>query len=322
MRPPYTSLHTSVSYGSSVFEGIRCYATTGGPAVFRLNEHIRRLMDSAKIYRMEMSATSLATCGSDAGTGARQPNGFVLSQTNRDARVWRSRCECHEEPRRCLIACWKWGKYLGEEAIAEGVDVCVSSWTRMAPNTLPALAKAGANYMNSQLIKMEAITNGYVEGIALDATGYVSEGSGENFRGARRKDFDAAAGRLRAARYHARCCSHPGARYGYSGFRSKLIPRELLYIADEVFFSVRRRRSRPSVPSTAYSIGKGTKPRTIAEQLQHEFFRNHRRFAPGQIQLAFAGTCGAASGRKMSLGGADKQIPPPPGTVPSQMPAA
>src|SRR5579862_6011534 len=169
------------SYGSSVFEGIRCYATPSGPAVFRVREHIRRMLDSAKIYRMENVGFT---------AGALEEAMLELVRVNRMKScyirpiVLRAYGEMGVNPLKnpidVFIACWEWGKYLGEDALAEGVDVCVSSWNRIAPNTLPALAKAGANYMNSQLIKMEAVTNGYSEGIALDAAGYVSEGSGEN----------------------------------------------------------------------------------------------------------------------------------------------
>ena len=135
------------------------------------------------------------------------------------------------------LACWEWGKYLGEEALAEGVDVCVSSWNRLAPNTLPTLAKAGANYMNSQLIKMEAILNGYSEGIALDTAGYVSEGSGENIFLVRDgKILHTAARRLRAARDHARLGDQLAQDLGIP-LAETIVPREMLYIADEVFFS-------------------------------------------------------------------------------------
>src|SRR6516162_3562472 len=170
-----------VSYGSSVFEGIRCYATPSGPAVFRLREHVRRMLDSAKVYRMEnlgYPATQLA----EAMLELVRVNGMDSCYIR--PIVIRGYGEMGVNPLKnpidVYIACWSWGKYLGDEALAEGVDVCVSSWRRIAPNTLPALAKAGANYMNSQLMKMEALANGYSEGIALDVNGYVSEGSGEN----------------------------------------------------------------------------------------------------------------------------------------------
>ena len=170
-----------VSYGSSVFEGIRCYETPAGPAVFRLPEHVRRMVDSAKIYRMDKFAFSqqeLATAILDLVSVNHLSSCYIRPIVLRG--YGEMGVNGQKNPVDVYLACWQWGKYLGDDAMADGVDVCVSSWTRIAPNTLPALAKAGANYMNSQLIKMEAIANGYSEGIALDKAGYVSEGSGEN----------------------------------------------------------------------------------------------------------------------------------------------
>jgi branched-chain amino acid aminotransferase len=169
-----------VHYGSSVFEGVRCYKTPKGSAVFRLDAHTERLFNSAKIYWMEIpltpaqlneavletiSANKLEACyiRPIAYRGAGQLGVNPLGS-----------------PVDVAIMVWDWGKYLGKEAIEQGVDVCVSSWTRMAPNTLPAMAKAAGNYMNSQLVKVEAVKGGFAEGIALDAQGHVSEGSGEN----------------------------------------------------------------------------------------------------------------------------------------------
>ena len=171
-------------YGSSVFEGIRCYDTKRGPAIFRLREHMRRLMNSAKIYRMDHEWTLDQLC--EAAVGLVQRGG--LEQCYLRPIIFRSLDEARPafgvnpfpNPLACYIGAWDWGKYLGDEAIEEGVDVCVSSWNRLSPNSMPAMAKSGANYMNSQLIKMEAIKNGYSEGIALDDRGFVSEGSGEN----------------------------------------------------------------------------------------------------------------------------------------------
>jgi branched-chain amino acid aminotransferase len=169
------------------------------------------------------------------------------------------------------IACWTWGQYLGEEAVAEGVDVCVSSWNRMAPNTLPALAKAGANYMNSQLMKMEAITNGYSEGIALDVNGYVSEGSGENI-------FVVRDGKIHTPPLGASVL--PGitrdailtlAREIDIPVVETIIPRELLYIADEVFFSGTAAEITPIRSIDRITIGNGRRG-PIAERLQKEFF--------------------------------------------------
>src|SRR3954452_9803420 len=163
-----------VSYGSSVFEGIRCYETVSGPAIFRLREHVRRLVDSAKIYRIDVGFSIDQLC--DALVELVSVNNLqscylrpIVLRGYGDIGVHGTKC-----PTEVYLAFGEWGKYLGEEALASGVDVCISSWNRIAPNTLPALAKAGANYMNSQLINMEAVANGYTEGIALDKTVYVS----------------------------------------------------------------------------------------------------------------------------------------------------
>jgi branched-chain amino acid aminotransferase len=170
-----------------------------------------------------------------------------------------------------FIACWTWGKYLGDDALAEGVDVCVSSWSRLAPNTLPALAKAGANYMNSQLMKMEAIMNGYSEGIALDVAGYVSEGSGENI-------FVVRDGKIHTPPLGASVL--PGitrdailtlAREIGIPVVESIIPRELLYIADEVFFSGTAAEITPIRSIDRITIGSGRRG-PIAERLQKEFF--------------------------------------------------
>jgi branched-chain amino acid aminotransferase len=176
-----------------------------------------------------------------------------------------------KNPIEIYVACWSWGKYLGEEALAEGVDVCVSSWNRMAPNTLPAMAKAGANYMNSQLIKMEAVANGYVEGIALDTAGYVSEGSGENI-------FVVRGGKIHTPPLGASVL--PGitrdsiltiARDNGIPVVEGLIPREMLYIADEVFFSGTAAEITPIRSIDRIQIGKGRRG-PVAEKLQTEFF--------------------------------------------------
>src|SRR5437763_10873475 len=173
-----------VNYGSSVFEGIRCYETSKGSAIFRLTEHLQLLGNSAKIYRMDTEFTRDQLC--DAAVGLVADSGLEhcylrpiilrgLSEEKPSFGVNPFPC-----PIDTYVAAWQWGKYLGEEAIESGIDVCVSSWTRITSNSMPAMAKAGANYMNSQLIKMEAILGGFSEGIALDDRGYVSEGSGEN----------------------------------------------------------------------------------------------------------------------------------------------
>src|SRR5436853_6512356 len=168
-----------VNYGSSVFEGIRCYALPNGPAIFRAKEHIQRLIDSARIYRIEVDFTREELVAGMLGVVGK--NGVwpcyvrpIVLRGYGEAGV-----NPFQSPTEVYICNYPWGKYLGSDA-EQGVDVCVSSWTRIAPNTLPAMSKSGANYMNSQLIKMEAIINGYVEGIALDVNGYVSVASGAN----------------------------------------------------------------------------------------------------------------------------------------------
>jgi len=175
----------AINYGSSVFEGIRAYDTERGPAVFRLKEHMQRLLNSAKIYRMDPKFTRPELC--DAAVDlVRQSD---LEHCYIRPLVFRGLDEAKPafgvnpfpNPIETYIAIWQWGKYLGEEAIEAGIDVCVSSWTRITSNSMPAMAKAGANYMNSQLIKMEALLGGFSEGIALDDRGMVSEGSGEIF---------------------------------------------------------------------------------------------------------------------------------------------
>src|SRR3954451_15092213 len=225
------------NYGSSVFEGIRCYALPSGPAIFRAKEHAQRLLDSAKVYRIDVDFTV-----EDLVAGM-----VELVKTNRISPCYlrpiilRGYGEVgvnpFNSPTEVYICNYERGKYLGTGSVEDGVDVCVSSWTRLAPNTMPAMAKAGANYMNSQLIKMEAIVNGYVEGIALDANGYVSEGSGENL-------FLVRNGMLLTAPLGNSVL--PGItrdsvlRIAYElkiPVVEQVIPRELLYIADEVFLT-------------------------------------------------------------------------------------
>jgi branched-chain amino acid aminotransferase len=261
-----------VSYGSSVFEGIRCYATPSGPAVFRLKEHVRRLVDSAKIYRMEnigFSSAQLADAMVELVRVNKMDSCYIRPI------VLRGYGEMGVNPLKnpidVYVACWSWGKYLGEEALAEGVDVCISSWSRIAPNTLPALAKAGANYMNSQLIKMEALANGYSEGIALDSNGYVSEGSGENI-------FVVRDGRIHTPPLGASVL--PGitrdtvltlAQEMGIPLVETIVPREMLYIADEVFFSGTAAEITPIRSIDRIPVGKGRRG-PIAERLQKEFF--------------------------------------------------
>ena len=261
-----------VSYGSSVFEGIRCYSTPGGPAVFRLREHVRRMVDSARVYRMEdvgFTADQLCEAMLEVVRVNRMDSCYIRPIILRgygDMGVNPAR-----NPIDVYIACWSWGSYLGAEALAEGVDVCVSSWTRIAPNTLPALAKAAANYMNSQLIKMEALANGYAEGIALDTNGHVSEGSGENI-------FVVRDGCIHTPPLGASVL--PGitrdsvltlARAAGIPVVETIIPREMLHIADEVFFSGTAAEITPIRSVDRITVGKGRRG-PVAERLQKDFF--------------------------------------------------
>jgi branched-chain amino acid aminotransferase len=169
-----------VHYGSSWFEGIRCYDTAEGPAIFRLDDHMRRLHYSMKVFRTQLpfSVDELSEAAVDLVRRNKLAQCYIRPFALRgfgDMGVYGQRC-----PVEVYIAAWEWGTYLGDGAIDNGVDVCISSWDRITPNALPSMAKAGGNYMNSQLVKMEAIENGYAEGICLDTYGNIAEGSGEN----------------------------------------------------------------------------------------------------------------------------------------------
>jgi branched-chain amino acid aminotransferase len=260
-----------VSYGTSVFEGIRCYETSSGPAVFRLRDHVRRMVDSAKVYRMEIpySINQLAEAMLELVRVNKMRSCYIRPITLRgyaEMGVYSLK-----NPIEVFVACWEWGKYLGEEALASGVDVCVSSWTRIAPNTLPAMAKAGANYMNSQLMKMEAITNGYSEAIALDSSGYVSEGSGENIYAVRDgKIYTPPLGASVLPGITRDTVIRLAHDLGIPLVET-IVPREMLYIADEVFFSGTAAEITPIRSIDRIVVGKGRRG-PIAEKLQKEFF--------------------------------------------------
>ncbi len=260
-----------VSYGTSVFEGIRCYDTANGPALFRLREHVRRMIDSAKIYRMEIpfSEGELASAMVELVGVNKLRSCYVRPIALRG--YGEMGVNPMRNPVEVFVACWEWGKYLGEEALANGVDVCISSWTRLAPNTLPTMSKAGANYMNSQLMKMEALTNGYSEAVALDASGYVSEGSGENI-------YVVRDGKIHTPPIGSSVL--PGITRdsvlrlaGDLGIPviEALVPREMLYIADEVFFSGTAAEITPVRSIDRIVVGKGRRG-PIAEALQKECF--------------------------------------------------
>lgn len=271
-----------IHYASSVFEGIRCYSTPNGPAVFRLREHIERLRNSAYVFRMELdySVDDLV----NACIETVRVNGFQ---------------ECYLRPLvmrgygpfgvnplgnpiEIYIASWVWGKYLGAEAVESGVDVCIASWSRMSANTLPATAKSAANYLNSQLIKMDAIKNGYSEGIALDGNGNVSEGSGENI-------FIIKDGVIYTPPLASAVL--PGItrdsvmqlarNLGYE-VREQVMPRAALYIADEIFFTGTAAEVTPIRSIDKIQIGNGARG-PITAAIQKEFFAvtSGEKEAPG-----------------------------------------
>jgi branched-chain amino acid aminotransferase len=263
----------ALHYGSSVFEGVRAYETPKGVAIFRLRDHTRRLFDSAKIYRI--------------------PLGYSVEQINEACRqviaandlkrgayirpvVFRGYGEIGvtpkiEPPTEVAVAAWEWGKYLGAEAEEHGVDACISSWQRVAPNTLPALAKAGGNYLSSQLIGAEARRLGFAEGIGLSPDGTLSEGSGENL-------FLVKDGTLLTpALAHSvlggltRDTVMRLARERGIEVKECALPRELLYIADEAFFTGTAVEITPIRSVDRLSVGNG-KRGPITETLQNAFF--------------------------------------------------
>jgi|UniRef100_A0A7V3UZP3 branched-chain amino acid aminotransferase len=260
-----------IHYGTGVFEGVRCYNTPKGPAIFRLADHTNRLFNSAKIYRMDIPFTKEQI--NQATIELIKKN--ELDECYIRPIVYRGYKELGVNPFGCpvevALITWKWGKYLGPEALEQGVDVMVSSWNRMAPNTFPAMSKTCANYMNSQLIKMEALTYGFVEGIALDIYGFVSEGSGENL-------FVVRNGIIYTPPLHATIL--PGItrdtiitlarELGYE-VRETMMLREMLYLADEIFFTGSAAEVTPIRSVDRITIGNG-KRGPITRKLQEEFF--------------------------------------------------
>ncbi len=261
-----------IHYGTCLFEGIRCYKTKKGSAIYRLEPHIKRLYNSSKMYRMEPEfpiEDFMEACKETVRVNKMEAcyirpvvyRGYDSLGVNP-----------FPNPVNAFIVVWEWGKYLGPEALEQGVDVCVSSWDRIAPNTFPALAKAGANYMNSQLIKMEAIVNGYTEGIALDTNGYVSEGSGENIFLI--KDNIVYTPPLGASVLPGITRNAVMDLAGDLGYKvvEQLIPREMLYISDEVFFTGTAAEISPIRSIDKIKIGEG-KRGPITKELQDLFFR-------------------------------------------------
>ena len=258
-------------YASSVFEGIRCYDTKRGPAIFRLDDHVDRLMHSARIYRMELPFTR-----------------DQIRQACLDVVAVNDLKHCYLRPLiyrgyenlgvnpfgspvEVAVAAFPWGKYLGDDALTKGVAVKISSWWRISPNTLPAMAKASANYMNSQLMKMEALVDGYDEALALDVSGFVSEGSGQNL-------FLVVKGELVTPPLHNSILAGItrdsvmilAKELGYN-VREAVLPREMLYVADEVFLAGTAVEVTPVHSVDRIAIGDG-KPGKITRAIQDAFF--------------------------------------------------
>ncbi|MGQ9875202.1 MAG: branched-chain amino acid transaminase [Chloroflexus sp.] len=264
-------LSHAIHYGTSFFEGIRCYETPQGPAIFRLTPHMQRLIDSAKIYRTTIPYTldQLVAAVKETVRANRLRSGYIRPV------VFRGYGEIGvnplNNPVEVAIATIEWGKYLGAEAMEQGVDVCISSWNRFAPNTMPALAKAGGNYMNSQLIKMEAIANGYAEGIALDADGHISEGSGENLFLVRNGVVYTPP--LTSSILSGITRDTVMTLLGEMGVevREQVLPREMLYLADELFFTGTAAEITPIRSVDRIPIGIGRRG-PITAAVQEVFF--------------------------------------------------
>ncbi len=260
-----------IHYGTSFFEGIRCYETPQGPAVFRLTPHMRRLIDSAKIYRTTIpySLDQLVAAVKEVVRANRLRSGYIRPV------VFRGYGEIGVNPQNnpveVAIATIEWGKYLGAEAMEQGVDVCVSSWQRFAPNTMPALAKAGGNYLNSQLIKMEALANGYAEGIALDADGRVSEGSGENLFVIRNGIAYTPPLTSSILSGITRDTVMTLLRDMGVEVREQVLPREMLYLADELFFTGTAAEVTPIRSVDRIPVGNGRRG-PITAAVQEAFF--------------------------------------------------
>jgi branched-chain amino acid aminotransferase len=260
-----------VHYGSSVFEGMRCYEARNGAACYRLQDHVNRLFDSAKIYRMPVRFTRDEIC--EAILETIRVNKFNACYVR--PIVFRGYGELGVDPTTCpvevVIAVWEWGAYLGDEAVEKGVSVRFSSWNRLAPNTMPSLAKVGANYMNSQLIKMEAVSDGYAEGIALDTQGYVSEASGENiFMIKNGAIYTPSTGSSILPGITRHSVITLARELGYS-ITARPIPRESLYIADEVFFTGSAAEVTPIAEIDRIEVGDGSRG-PITKELQEAFF--------------------------------------------------
>jgi branched-chain amino acid aminotransferase len=263
-------LSLAVQFGSSVFEGIRCYSTPEGPAVFRLPEHIRRLVDSCRIYRIDLPYTAAEIEDACTGTVARNALDSCYLRPMVLRGYGSAGMDGANSPIETYICGFPWGTYLGDGALEAGVDVCVSSWARPAPDTFPSLAKAAGHYNNAQLIKMDAIANGYVEAIALGPGGLVSEGSGQNLFLVRDGmlitpplDGTSLAGITRASIIDiARDLDIP--------IREQMVQREALYTADELFFTGTAAEVTPIRSVDRITVGEGRRG-PVTRRIQERF---------------------------------------------------
>src|SRR5215216_6152548 len=268
-----------VHYGSAVFEGARCYETARGPACFRLDAHMRRLLDSARIYRMEPAYDQQTL--TDAVVNLIKVNNFNACYIR--PLIYRGYDSLGVNPMPCpidvAIMLWEWGAYFSQEALEEGLDVKVSTWARNAPNTTPAMAKSVANYANAQLIKMEAMAEGYGEGIALDTSGNVSEGSGQNLFIVRDGIiFTPPIGNSVLSGITRDSVITIAKDMGLE-VREQTLPREMLYIADEVFFVGTAVEVTPIRTVDKVKVGPGRRG-PITEVLQQKFFQIVKGEAP------------------------------------------
>jgi len=260
-----------VHYGSAVFEGARCYDTVNGPACFRLDAHMKRLIDSARIYRMEPSYDQQTL--TDAVVNLIQVNKFRACYIR--PLVYRGYDSLGVNPLPCpvdvAIMLWEWGAYFTKEAIEEGLDVKISTWARNAPNTTPAMAKSVANYANAQLIKMEEIADGYAEAIALDVFGNLSEGSGQNIFIVRDGIiYTPPIGNSVLWGITRDCVITIAKELGFE-VREQTLPRETLYIADEVFFVGTAVEVTPIRSVDRVMVGRGRRG-PVTEAIQQRFF--------------------------------------------------
>jgi len=260
-----------VHYGTSWFEGIRCYNTRRGPAIFRLERHMRRLVESARIYRTDVPFTAERLVEAVLETiRANRLTACYIRPV-----VYRGYGEVGVNPLGCpvevAIAVWEWGAYLGEQALREGIDVMVSSWHRPAPNTIPTMAKTGGNYILSQLMKMEALQNGFAEAIALDTSGHISEGSGENIFAVKDQTlYTTPLGSSILPGITRDSILQLAQEAGYQ-IRQQELPREMLYVADELFFTGTAAEVTPIRSVDRIPVGAGT-PGPVTLDLQRRFF--------------------------------------------------